>query len=136
MTYAEKLKDPRWQKKRLKIMERDNFTCQFCQSETKTLNVHHLLYHPNADPWEYEDDELLTLCELCHKGIGLLLNRIKRQMSWEVSVCAYEALTSFLDDRDVRIATILNILTRQPDLLEEFYRRLLNESEALRFSTK
>lgn len=27
MTYAEKLKDPRWQKKRLRILERDAFAC-------------------------------------------------------------------------------------------------------------
>ena len=30
MGYSEKLKDPRWQKKRLEILERDNFRCQYC----------------------------------------------------------------------------------------------------------
>ena len=66
MTYFDKLKDPRWQKKRLKILERDEFTCQLCNSTDKTLNVHHLFYFKNHDPWDYLDTMLLTLCQDCH----------------------------------------------------------------------
>lgn len=66
-TYAEKLKDPRWQKVRLKIMERDGFECKSCGNGNETLNVHHLCYFPNEDPWEYGDIFMLTLCDSCHK---------------------------------------------------------------------
>jgi len=38
VTYAEKLKDPRWQKKRLEIMERDEWTCQWCVDSESPLN--------------------------------------------------------------------------------------------------
>lgn len=70
MTYAEKLKDPRWQKKRLKILKRDKFTCRDCKSTTKTLHVHHKIYSKiSIDPWEYEDFLLITLCEDCHKNV-------------------------------------------------------------------
>lgn len=63
---SELYKDPRWQKKRLEIFQRDKFTCQFCQSKIKTLTVHHLEYHGNAKPWDYKDKELITVCEDCH----------------------------------------------------------------------
>lgn len=43
-SYAFKLKDPRWQRKRLEILQRDNFTCQECYATDKELNVHHLIY--------------------------------------------------------------------------------------------
>lgn len=66
MTYAEKLKDPRWQKKRLEIMQRDNFTCRYCGSKDKSLVVHHVLYEHNMEPWEYDGHKLMTLCEECH----------------------------------------------------------------------
>lgn len=66
MTYAEKLKDPRWQKRRLRILERDDFTCQFCFDSESTLHVHHLWYE-NGDPWDTSDDSLITLCEECHE---------------------------------------------------------------------
>lgn len=65
MTYAEKLKDPRSQKKRLTILARDNFTCQNCNSDKNTLHVHHLKY--TGEPWEAEDDNLVTLCEVCYE---------------------------------------------------------------------
>jgi len=63
-TYSEKLRDPRWQKKRLSVLERDNFTCRMCFDTTETLNVHHISY--NNEPWETEDRLLITLCETCH----------------------------------------------------------------------
>jgi len=66
-SYLEKLKDPRWQKKRLKIFERDEWSCQNCASEEKTLCVHHRYYLQGSDPWEYPDEALVTLCEECHK---------------------------------------------------------------------
>jgi len=66
MTYSEKLKDPRWQKKRLKILERDDFTCTDCGDTESTLMVHHLKY--SGDPWEIEDKYLITLCEICHES--------------------------------------------------------------------
>ncbi len=65
--YAQKLRDPRWQKMRLKIMERDEFSCQYCGDSESTLNVHHLDYIQGNDPWEYDDSWLVTLCEACHE---------------------------------------------------------------------
>jgi hypothetical protein len=66
--YVELLKDPRWQKKRLKILERDNWKCVHCEGENVTLHIHHLHYSHNTDPWEYEDVSLVTLCEACHQA--------------------------------------------------------------------
>lgn len=65
-TYSDKLKDPRWQKKRLEIFERDNWTCQFCGNTDKTLAVHHLEYIKGNCPWEYNNESLLTICDDCH----------------------------------------------------------------------
>ena len=67
MTYADKLKDPRWQKKRLEILERDEWTCKRCMDSESTLHIHHLSYKREKDPWDYENDNFLTLCESCHE---------------------------------------------------------------------
>jgi len=66
MTYADKLKDPRWQKRRLAIMERDGWQCANCHEAKMTLAVHHRIYYEGRDPWEYDDGLLVTLCERCH----------------------------------------------------------------------
>ena len=66
MTYAEKLKDPRWQKLRLKVLDRDNWMCQICFDTESTLHVHHRYYLSNKEPWEYPMVALVTLCHSCH----------------------------------------------------------------------
>jgi hypothetical protein len=65
--YIEKLRDPRWQKKRLEIMQRDGFKCRECSATDKTLNVHHCFYKYGNDPWDYPEGSLVTLCEDCHE---------------------------------------------------------------------
>jgi len=65
--YFEKLKDPRWQRKRLEILNRDEFYCQSCYDDQSPLHVHHLYYKKDKEPWEYPNEAFLTLCESCHK---------------------------------------------------------------------
>lgn len=66
--WSSQCRDVRWQKKRLEIMERDEFTCQSCgKNKNVTLNVHHIYYEKGLKPWEYESDLLITWCENCHK---------------------------------------------------------------------
>lgn len=64
--YSEKLKDPRWQKKRLEILDRDHWACQSCFDAGSTLHVHHRSYVWGNDPWDYDNKLLVTLCESCH----------------------------------------------------------------------
>lgn len=66
--YSEKLKDPRWQKKRLEVFKRDEFTCQKCYDDESTLHVHHRYYIKGKDPWDYPLDAFVTLCEECHQN--------------------------------------------------------------------
>lgn len=75
MTYSEKLKDPRWQKKRLEILHRDDFRCVSCTCNHDTLHVHHLCYVPNTPPWGYDNDDLITLCESCHEAWHYLFDQ-------------------------------------------------------------
>ena len=66
ITYSEKLKNPKWQKKRLEIMQRDNFTCTHCTDSESTLNVHYYMYL-GKEPWDTPSECLTTLCERCHE---------------------------------------------------------------------
>lgn len=77
-TYTEHLKSPEWQRKRLEIMDRDNFTCVSCGTTTKTLNVHHCSnYRKNTAPQDYYDHELITLCGDCHESITINVSQCK-----------------------------------------------------------
>ena len=65
MTYQEKLRSPKWQRKRLEIFQRDNFTCKACRNTEQPLHVHHKKY-TTQNPWEELNENLVTLCERCH----------------------------------------------------------------------
>lgn len=66
-TYSRKLSSPKWQKKRLKVLERDKWVCKKCGDDETELHVHHLEYHKN--PWDTPINRLITLCAHCHELI-------------------------------------------------------------------
>lgn len=70
-SYKDLLKHPKWQRKRLEIMQRDDFKCQLCGDENTTLNVHHIKYF-NFEPWNIESKYLITICFHCHESIEYL----------------------------------------------------------------
>lgn len=88
--FWEKYRDRRWQKKRLEIMERDGWRCRDCDGDdTTVLNVHHHYYDRGADPWDYPDDALITLCEPCHERRTELIQKFRSALgeagtSWGV----------------------------------------------------
>lgn len=77
-TYYELLKHPKWQEKRLRIMERAGFKCEWCERGDVTLHVHHTFYEKSAAPWEYPDASLVCLCESCHEDAERVNARIKK----------------------------------------------------------
>lgn len=79
--YYEKLRDPRWQKRRLEIMQRDNFKCVDCGNGESTLNVHHTYYLKATDPWDYDNHCLKTLCEPCHNHRHDQMEQLGRALS-------------------------------------------------------
>lgn len=108
-TYSEKLRDPRWQRKRLEIMQRDNFTCKRCGSTDKPLCVHHWRY--TGEPWEIGNRDLDTLCDDCHQSFedsithlnarfgGSLLDFLKSTLRWD-AMGGESSLVCRLDESD------------------------------------
>lgn len=106
--YQKKLLDPRWQKKRLRILERDDFTCQRCYDPENTLHVHHFLYIYGNEPWEIDDEFLITLCERCHseereyysKRESFLLESLKKKRFLSSHVYQINALINLFPDNE------------------------------------
>ena len=78
MTYSEKLKDPRWQRRRLEKMKQADFACEVCADSTEELHVHHKQYLNGYEPWEYEDSLLLCLCRTCHDIMHMDQAKVKK----------------------------------------------------------
>ena len=63
--------DPAYKEFRLKVLKRDNFTCQMCKKKGKRvrLNVHHIMKWSSAASLRYDVDNGITLCYRCHKEV-------------------------------------------------------------------
>lgn len=80
MTYAEKLRDPRWQKVKSDVQNRAGFRCEQCGDDRTILNVHHTYYVKDRDPWDYPTEDLLCLCEPCHEKWHIIFDRTRRNL--------------------------------------------------------
>jgi hypothetical protein len=75
--YAAMKLDPRWQRRRLEIMQRANFACEICKDEKTTLEIHHRIYRRGHAFWEYGDHELSCVCSPCHAQLTAAVDRLK-----------------------------------------------------------
>jgi hypothetical protein len=64
MPYKEYLTTPEWQETKKAQLKRANCRCQVCNSNEKSLNVHHRTYE-NRGEETYKD--LIVLCQNCHE---------------------------------------------------------------------
>jgi 5-methylcytosine-specific restriction endonuclease McrA len=57
----------------IRIMERDNWRCQFCGARSN-LQVHHIIFRSHGGP--DSEKNLITLCVTCHEQIHLGKRRL------------------------------------------------------------
>ena len=80
-TYEELLTKQEWYDFRKKVIyDRGGYVCEFCKKK-HNLQIHHKLYYKKPDkekiePWLYNMDEVLLLCDNCHK-LAHKKNKIK-----------------------------------------------------------
>lgn len=67
ISYRDLLRDPRWQKRRLEVLQAADWRCSRCRSHKTNLQVHHRRYIRGLMPWDYTDEQLVVLCDDCHE---------------------------------------------------------------------
>jgi len=95
--WGELYKDPRWQKKRLEVMEGSGFRCERCGRDDLTLHVHHTYYETGYMPWEYPDSSLYVLCENCHELADELRNAVKVAVGQLLPVSGFQEVLGYID---------------------------------------
>ena len=68
--YEQLLKSDYWKGYSYSLIKERNFTCEDCgksfPNERNKLQVHHLVYR-DVNPWSYKPEEVIVLCEECHR---------------------------------------------------------------------
>jgi len=122
--YRQQVSSKRWQIKRTEILQRDNFTCQnkLCKTPDNPLQVHHLDYLGDLKAWDYPNDMLVSLCDVCHSNESWrpilersLANTLKMKGFFLSDLLA---LSSKLDTDEIFTKSLLKILRRMQNGLD------------------
>ena len=73
----EKITKDEWKILRLKILQRDAYTCQYCRFKAEKWQIVH---HIDGNPNNNKEDNLETICPMCnlihHAGQGCVVRRV------------------------------------------------------------
>ncbi len=121
--YSEILKDPRWQKKRLEVLQSKGFKCEDCGDTKKTLHVHHRYYVSNRMPWNYPPVCYQVLCKSCHDSTNEIT--VKNQESSEKLQCDHACwddwevgLNYFGTDKIYEMSFDASVASQPPEVQE------------------
>ena len=113
--YKDLLNHPKWQKRRLEIMQSHDFKCQICKDDEETLHIHHIKYKncwyrkdTPADPWDYADQEMQCLCETCHSLAHMDSKKIRlsAELNAEKIAQCHKVYGAFNDHKKHNIAKL------------------------------
>lgn len=69
-TYSSLLRTPEWYNYRTMVFNYKGYKCEWC-GRTNNLQVHHKFYLKRygefIKPWEYDFNNVMVLCNYCHK---------------------------------------------------------------------
>lgn len=73
----ERITREQWKKIRQKILEKDNFTCQYCGFKAEKWQIAH---HIDGNPNNNKENNLMVICQMCnlieHVGMGCIIQGI------------------------------------------------------------
>ncbi len=123
-SYSEKLRDPRWQKKRTEILQRDGFACRLCLNNQDTLHVHHLRYVSGLEPWQSDDLDLTTVCESCHSKIEDVKRRVALLCNVSARIDIFRTVIEILEDENLSIKKMYEfskLFASNPDICKHVF---------------
>lgn len=97
--YDDYLRSPEWRTLRQRVIDRDGGECVICGSRNN-LRVHHISYEKGMDE---EGDNLVTLCEDCHKKVHDIVDKTFSPRTGERDV-----LNAAENELGRRMAAIIN----------------------------
>jgi|GEM_PF-2626833 len=94
--YTEKLDTEQWRAFSQGIKRKQGNWCASCRRSDIILNVHHIFYESDREPWEYADDEVIVLCTACHRQIHEQLKKFRKFVFAKLTPQAFQILNGAL----------------------------------------
>ena len=129
LSYDKFLETDYWKIIAAYVRQRDNFKCRECGSD-KSLQVHHLTYENHGYEHRTQEDDLITVCDKCHKNIHRIESKlpqiVRLKHKKKKSKHPLRPVSDSAWDREgIRIIHELIQIDERKHLLEKGYRNRL-----------
>lgn len=123
MSYADKLRDARWQRKRLEVLELAGWICQECGAEDhRALDVHHSYYQRGLEPWEHPTTAMRCVCNPCHEIRAESERRLLRALSiYNATELAYLAKAFEYNDHGFAFPVAVLALSKDSEAVSALF---------------
>ncbi len=118
--FSAQYRHPKWQKLRLKVLERDKFKCRLCDDDKTQLHAHHINYKSGKRCWDYPVSDLITLCVPCHDCVGSMIKLLRKAM-----ICRDEfsmllsVLTIIIENPTTECFAAIELISLKPHMARE-----------------
>ena len=110
-SYKKRLANPRWQRRRLEVLERAGWRCEWCGRGDEELQVHHGYYERERhEPWRYDSMTLYALCDGCHERAEKARAAVYRKLGY-IHPKHYWAVYHLLKDAEELLASDVEALS-------------------------
>lgn len=94
--YNELLQSDEWKDFSRSIRRARGNVCQCCRLGDKPTQTHHIFYD-GRKPWEYDPEDVVLLCDTCHKEIEMELRRFRRSVFRRLDPKSFRILNDALE---------------------------------------
>ncbi len=95
-SYSKQLRSDEWKAFSAHI-RRDQKCCQMCRRSDVMIQVHHIFYDFEKKLWEYEREDVMVLCEVCHTTMHEELKKFRKHVFKHLNAQSFKILNSALE---------------------------------------
>jgi len=124
-SFAAQYKTEEWRNFSREVKSARGKFCQSCRRQDVILHAHHSFYVPGRKLWEYEQQDMVVLCEGCHRELHAELQKFRKfvftKMNATVASTINGALAVALDQYDPLVfAHALAEFVSTPSLVQRY----------------
>lgn len=94
--YGAKLASSQWREFAKSVRRQRGNYCELCKRGGLITQVHHWCYDSGREPWDYDIQDVVVLCEGCHKALHEHLNNFRRYIFRQLTPRAFQVLNGAL----------------------------------------
>jgi hypothetical protein len=95
-SYSQLLSTDEWRNFASSVRQRKGNFCQMCKRGGLITQVHHVFYESTRSITDYQDDELMVLCEGCHKDVHEQLRAFRKHVFGKMNAASFKILNGAL----------------------------------------